>query len=207
MRPGRSVVESLAFSPDGRTLAAGRREAGIEVWNLDSAAPPRILRAPGDSFGTVPGFIAFSLDGRLIACGGHGKDVALFDARSLALVRELRGHAHAPTAAAFLADGRLVTAGEERSLIMWAPDAGALLATWVCVPADPMRGWNDEWLAYTPGGEYTGSESLARLAGWILSGEVVSNGEGAPRRVDYLFQRQGSQGSWRRPMIYRWIEG
>jgi WD40 repeat protein len=189
MLPGHSAVESLVFSPDARILAAGRREAGIEVWNLDSDAPPRNLRAPGDYFGTMPGFIAFSLDGRLIACGGHGKDVALFDARSLSLVRELRGHAHAPTAAVFLPDGRLVTAGEERSLILWDPDQGSRLATWVYVPADPARGWNDEWIAFTPGGDYTGSASLARLGGLILGGEVVGPAKGAMRPVDRLFQR------------------
>ena len=185
--PGRFPAASLAFSPDGATLAAGRTDAGIVVWRLDSAAPPRTLRAPGDYFATETGFVTFSADGSVIAAGGHGKDVALFDARTLTLRKELRGHAHAPTAAVFFPGGRLLTAGEERSLILWQQDPGAILATWVFLPADPSRGWQDEWVGYTPRGEYAGSASLDRLHGWILGGETFPVDEsGEMRRVDRL---------------------
>jgi transcription initiation factor TFIID subunit 5 len=74
--------------------------------------------------GILPGFVAFSPDGRFVVCGGHGKGIAVFDAASGILFKELRGHAHPATRVAFLPDGRLVSGGEERMVKIWDPTAG-----------------------------------------------------------------------------------
>lgn len=181
-------IESLDFSPDGKRLVAGTSAKGLELWDLPSGTS-RTLKAAGDYLEPMPGFVAFSRDGRLVVCGGHGKDIAVFDAANGDLVCELSGHEHPASAAAFLPDGRLVSGGEERAIRMWEPQKRASLATWYVVPADPARSWTDQWIGYTPDGRYTGSQPLDRLAGWESGGEIfVGHGDGQRwRRVNSLF--------------------
>jgi eukaryotic-like serine/threonine-protein kinase len=75
-------VQSVAFSPDGRRLAAADWTGRLTIWDLASRRPLFELK-PGDSalFAT-----AFSPDGRLLAAGGrrHMSDgvVRLWDAMS-----------------------------------------------------------------------------------------------------------------------------
>jgi WD40 repeat protein len=185
----KSYIESIAFSSDGHWLATGTRAEGLELWDLRTDAGSRVLKAAGDYFETMPGFVAFSADGRLVACGGHGKDIAVFNVASGVLQLELRGHEHAATAAAFLPDGRLVSGGEEGAIRMWDPVEGKLLATWVTMPADANRKWADEWFGFTPGGRYVSSASQQRLVGWQSGGEIYIGREtpGHQRRVQRLF--------------------
>ena len=78
------AVRSVAFSPDGKTLAAGysrrRRAAGwcCGTWRSGNAWP----RAPGRDRGPVRS-VAFSPDGKTLAAGyavgGGGGGVVLWD--------------------------------------------------------------------------------------------------------------------------------
>jgi len=176
-----SYVESLDYSPDGAWLAAGTRHPGIEIWELRTGKS-RILKAAGDHFATMPGFVKFSPDGRFVVCGGHGKDIAVFDVAKAELHCELRGHFHPASAVAFLPNGRLISGGEERTMRLWNTDPGQLLATWVAVPANEQQGWAEEWVGYRPSGEFIGSAAAKRLVGWVTGGETITSEEGGNRR-------------------------
>ena len=193
----RSHIESLDFSPDANLLAAGTREPGFELWDLKAGTASRALKASGDYFANMPGYVAFSPDGQYVVCGGHGKDIAVFDVASGNLKCELRGHAHAPTAAAFLPDGRLISGGEERTVRLWDLNLAKCLATWIVMPANRAQQWNDEWVGFKPSGQFVGSSSLDRLIGWQSGGEVIDAPERAngPRRVENLFQADAAPAS------------
>ncbi len=189
----RSYIESLAFSPDGALLAAGTRDPGLELWDLRADTASRTLKVLGDHFASMPGYVAFSRDGRFVVCGGHGKDIAVFDVAKGTLQSELRGHAHASTAAVFLPDGRLISGGEERTVRLWDLNQGKCLVTWTVVPADEKQHWADEWVGFKPSGEFVGSKKLDRLVGWQTGGEVIPGPEDADRRhVESLFPAEAS---------------
>jgi WD40 repeat protein len=68
--PG-SVTQTVAFSPDGRTLAAGNHNGTVFLWDAAGAGrPPRKIRlAPGAGIGQV----AFTPEGRhLVIAHGNG---------------------------------------------------------------------------------------------------------------------------------------
>ena len=70
-----SLVNSVAFSPDGKTLASGSRDATIRLWDV----------ASGREFKTLKGHlsdvdsIAFSPDGKTLASASDDKTIKLWD--------------------------------------------------------------------------------------------------------------------------------
>jgi WD40 repeat protein len=59
-------MASVAFSPDGRTLAAGTLNGEIKLWNL--ATRREMVTFKGHT--TIVGVVAFSPDGRMLASAG-----------------------------------------------------------------------------------------------------------------------------------------
>ena len=61
-------VRTIAFSPDGKTLATGSwsREGAIQLWDIDTATQVSTM---GKGIGSV-GVLAFSEDGRTLASVG-----------------------------------------------------------------------------------------------------------------------------------------
>ncbi|MFI6455614.1 WD40 repeat domain-containing protein [Streptosporangium amethystogenes] len=71
-------VASVAFSPDGRTLASGLWDKTIRIW--DAATGNTIETLTGHT--EVAGSVAFSPDGRTLASGSHDGTVRLWDTGS-----------------------------------------------------------------------------------------------------------------------------
>src|SRR5262249_19356097 len=100
---------SVAFSRDGKRLAAGASDGTIEVGDSASGEAVATLRGHASE---VQG-LAFSPDGRL-ASAGTDRTVRLWDLATREEVLTLRGHASQVNAVAFSPDGRLLaSAGEE----------------------------------------------------------------------------------------------
>ena len=63
-----SAVESVAFSPDGKTLATGSDDGSVRLW--DVASRRQIGRPLTSQSGEVRS-VAFSPDGKTLATGGR----------------------------------------------------------------------------------------------------------------------------------------
>ncbi len=71
--PG-STVQSVAFSPDRRTLASGNTDGTVWLWEIASGKHIRILRESQ----TWVVAVAFSPDGNLLACRGENSGIGLW---------------------------------------------------------------------------------------------------------------------------------
>jgi WD40 repeat protein len=122
----RGTAYCVAFSPDGRRLAAGSGEA-VTVWDWEThqpVLPP--LRGHADKGICV----VFSPDGLRLASGSWNGDIRIWNAETGELLRTLCEHHHTISALAFSPDGRrLVSACFDRSLIVWDATTGQHLRT------------------------------------------------------------------------------
>lgn len=111
----KNAVMSLAFSPDGKALAAGGRDGMVKLW--DPATGRNIASWKGHS-----GFVnavAFHPTGTLVASGGEDRRVRLWDVKSGRNVATLKGHDGGVTSVAFTRDGKILVSSGGSSIIVW----------------------------------------------------------------------------------------
>jgi WD40 repeat protein/transcriptional regulator with XRE-family HTH domain len=124
---------SVAFSPDGTTLAAAYL-THVELWDLLTGR--QITTLQGQSVGSDIGYnltigqIAFSRDGKRLAVANMDGSSKVWDLATRSVLLTLAGEGMPPKALAYcLDDTRLVTAGDEGIVTVWDATTGDNLFT------------------------------------------------------------------------------
>lgn len=98
---------SLAFAPDGRTLASGGDDHQVRLWDM-TTGQQRALLEGHESLVTA---VAFSRDGKTLASASYDGYVKLWDAETATLEATLSAQGEKLRCLAFSPDSRMLAAG------------------------------------------------------------------------------------------------
>ena len=80
------MVESVAFSPDGRFLASGSQDQTVRLWEVPTGQSLKTLSGHTNKVWSV----VFSPDGRLLASGSADATIKLWDIQTGDCLKTLR---------------------------------------------------------------------------------------------------------------------
>jgi WD40 repeat protein len=131
------LVNSLAFSPDGKRLATLSRDNTVKVWDVQTGQALLTLEARSRTVGSV----AFSPDGKRLASSNsspNGSDtrspgeVKVWDAQTSQELHTLKGHTADVTSVVFSPDGkRLASAARGDTVKVWDVQTGQELLSFL----------------------------------------------------------------------------
>lgn len=117
---GTTSVLSLAFSPDGRTLAAGAKDKQVRLWDVSTPASPRPLAGPQTRLDSFVHSVAFSADGARVAAGGADGSARVWELAGGAEMDRVPVPANVTSVAFLDGDRSLLTGSLDGTARLWS---------------------------------------------------------------------------------------
>ena len=161
-----SVIESIAFSSDGKTFATGSGFANgtVGLWNVETGALLHSFK--GDE--TTVNSVVFSPDGKTLATGGRDNTLRLWDVETGNHLRSIPGHTSPDKVTSihnisFSPDGKTIVIVRERSVGLWDAETGngCVIGNPIFISGSPdilisHKDEADVAVAFTPDGKTVG---------------------------------------------------
>ena len=111
-----SIIQSLAFSPDGKLLASGGTDNKVRMWDVQKRKEI-FIREPGEKKRGSIFAVAFSPDGKIRVSAGS-ENIHLWDVAEHKLIGTLNEEKHVATLD-FSPNGRFLAAGAGPKIRVW----------------------------------------------------------------------------------------
>ena len=172
LRGHTDLISSVAWSPDGKTLASASQDGTVRLWNPNNGINFAVLRGHAERVHCV----AWSPDGRILASGSADDTVRLWDPDTHGIRRVLQAPVDVLTLAFHPSGQTLASGGTEHVIRFWDPNNGSLVQKTTIGSNSYPTGY----LAFSPNGQILASGrshwptvSLYRL----LTVDVTGNGK------------------------------
>ncbi len=214
-----NIVESVAFSPDGRFALSGSADTTLKLWSVASG---KLLRSFSGHSAAVNS-VAFSPDGRFVLSGScDAKDemiscikgsVKLWNAATGDEVRSFIGHAGYVFSVAFSPDGRFALSGDDRSVL---PDDGKRLNSemklWDVATGKELRSFTGHTntvrsVAFSPDGRFalSGSGDYTLKLWEVATGKEIRSFSGHTNATNSAaFSSNGRYGLFGDDTLHLW---
>ncbi|MHB8126177.1 MAG: WD40 repeat domain-containing protein [Desulfitobacteriaceae bacterium] len=150
------VVQSVAYSPDGRYFVSVTRKgflfskAEIKIWDTTTYTCIKTLTGHSTSINSV----AYSPDGSYLASGSGDKTVKIWDTTTYACIKTLTGHSDGVKSVAYSPDGMYLASGSvDNTLKVWDT------TTYACIKTLTSHSSVVHSVAYSQDGMYLASAS------------------------------------------------
>ncbi len=152
-------VGSVAFSPDGTTLASGSSDGTAKLWDVASQEEIATLYPHGYQVSSVD----FSPDGTILA-GTAGSDIMLWDVASGEVIATISGDHYGLRSVVFSPDGTTLAAARRGTIVLWDVASREAIAT--------LEGHSDvvRSVAFSPDGTTLAAGSTdGKIVMWDMS--------------------------------------
>ena len=166
-------VNSIAYSPDGKTIISASDDKTLRLWDLEGNKPPIVFRGHEDSVTSV----AFSPNGKTIVSGSKDNTLRLWNLQGNQLQvfqwhkesTDKAGNKGGVNSVAFSPDGKTIVSGaDDKTLLLWDLEGKE--------PPKAFQGHEDRVtsVTFSPDGKMIVSGSFDKtLRFWDLKGKLT----------------------------------
>ncbi|KAJ7327974.1 WD40-repeat-containing domain protein, partial [Mycena albidolilacea] len=144
------LVQSVAFSIDGKHLVSGSNDTTVRIWEVVTATELYTLQGYSDTVHSV----GFSPDGKHVVSGSYDNNVRTWDVVTGTKLCTFQGHSMKVNSVGFSSDGRHIVSGSnDKTVGIWDAGTGTELHT--------RRGQSDQVrsVVFSPDGRHIASGS------------------------------------------------
>lgn len=114
--PSARIISSVAYSPKGKTIAAGSTNKMIYLWNAETGVLRQVLSGHTDHVTSV----SFSPDGNILASASYDRTIRLWNTETGHYQTTISGQMGRITSVRFSPDGRtLASASSDGTVLIW----------------------------------------------------------------------------------------
>ncbi len=110
-------INSVAFSPDGKIVAAGSVDGTVRLWDVSSGS---LIGSPLTASAQPVTSVAFSPDGKTLAAGNDRDTVGLWNMGDNSIISQRLEYTRKLLSAVFSRDGKtLITGSDDGKVVLW----------------------------------------------------------------------------------------